>query len=432
MQTKAAKRPARRFILMKKQTILPRKRIIATALVLAALLIFSASITAYAINSRAVLISDDDTQITVNTTKTDLYDILRSKDITLANDDYLDDSSFATEGDCVIRIYRAKNVTLIDEGVPKYVTCAGDVARLLEQNDVAMGERDKLNYDLRDKLFDYMEVIISRAFDVMVQDYGQDYSLTLTEGNVSQALELAGVTLEGEDFAEPAGDVSLTPGLTIRVSRVSYREREKTASIDFETESRKDGKLNLGMVKIEQKGEKGEKRSRYLDKYINGERVDSTVLEETVLKEPVKEIKIVGTKVARLQPGLTPISKLKPPSSVNIVNGVPTNYKSVVVGTAKAYHGGRSTATGLKPQPGYIAVDPKQFPYGTKLWVVSNDGKYIYGYAVAADTGGFVKTKGCTIDLYMPNESMCYQWGHRGVTIYVLDEPRMKVPYKGG
>jgi len=115
-----------------------------------------------------------------------------------------------------------------------------------------------------------------------------------------------------------------------------------------------------------------------------------------------------------------------------IVDGVPTHYLASYTGVAKAYHGDPGVASGLgKPIPGYVAVDPKQFPYGTKLWIVSNDGRYVYGYAIAADTGGFVAMNACMIDLYMPSEAMCEQWGARGVTVYVLDEPRMKTPYGG-
>ena len=90
------------------------------------------------------------------------------------------------------------------------------------------------------------------------------------------------------------------------------------------------------------------------------------------------------------------------------------------ISRTKAYYGDKGTASGRKPMPGHIAVDPKQFPYGTELYIVSLDGKYIYGYCIAADTGGFVKTNGCTVDLFMNTIEECYSWGHRGVRIYVL------------
>ena len=410
---------------MKKQSVLPRKRMIVTAVALAVLLIFSVSITAYAMNSRTVLIIDDGEQITVTTTRSHYDDILRSRDIILDIDDFVDLSSFSEDSDGVIRIHRAKRVTLVEDGVAKMLVGAGSVQRLLDQNGIELGERDKVSYHPRDLLADGMEIVISRAFDIMVKDFGTDYSLTLTEGVVAQALELAGLTLEGEDFVEPAADEALEPGLTIHVKRVEYRERSRNSSIDFEVESRRSDRMDLGMSRVEQRGEKGEKRVVYSDRYINGERVDSIVLEEEILREPVKEIRIVGTRVQRLTPGLTPISTLTPPAGLEIVDGRPVHYREAVVGTAKAYHMGTHTASGVRVQPGYIAVDPRQFPYGTQLWVVSNDGRYIYGYAIAADTGAFVERQTCTIDLYMPNLDMCWAWGHRGVTIYVLDLPRI-------
>jgi len=411
----------------KKRSKPHRKQITVAALALAAVLAFSASITVYAVNSRTVLILDDDTQTTLTTTKSDVDDILHTARIALDNDDYLDLTNFTAEGDCVIRIYRVKRLWLVDEDGPRQVTGAGWVGRFLEEQGVTLGERDKLSHDPSDRLVDGMEVVVSRAFDVAVRDYGKEYSLTLTQGTVAQALELCGLTLEGEDFVTPEPAAELAPGMTIHVSRVEWRERRVTLAIDYEKQVKRSDKMDLGMEKVEQKGEKGEKESVFSDKYINGGRVDSVLLQETVLKQPVKEIKTVGTRVQKLAAGTAPISLLTPPEGLVIVDGRPTHYLSSVTGVAKAYTGDAYTASGLKPMPGHIAVDPNQFPYGTKLWVVSNDGKYVYGYAIAADTGGFVKTNGCMVDLYMPNEAMCYQWGARGVTVYVLDEPRLQI-----
>lgn len=98
----------------------------------------------------------------------------------------------------------------------------------------------------------------------------------------------------------------------------------------------------------------------------------------------------------------------------------PKNYKRIVDGTATAYYGGTGTASGRKPMPGHIAVNPKQFPYGTELYIVSLDGKFVYGYCIAADTGGFAKRNSCTVDLYMNTYEECCAWGYRGVRIYVL------------
>ena len=116
-----------------------------------------------------------------------------------------------------------------------------------------------------------------------------------------------------------------------------------------------------------------------------------------------------------------PISELTPPDTLKLdKNGIPTEYKSAYKAKATAYHGGYLTASGKTPMPGRIAVDPKQFPYGTELYIVSSDGAYVYGYCVAEDTGGFVHMGHTNVDVYMDNTEMCWDWGNKDIIIYVL------------
>ena len=100
-------------------------------------------------------------------------------------------------------------------------------------------------------------------------------------------------------------------------------------------------------------------------------------------------------------------------------NGVPLNYSNVITGSATAYSGDGTTSTGVTPRPGYVAVDPSEIPYGTKLYIVSTDG-IVYGYAIAADTGGFIYNSSTVVDLYYNTESECINFGRRNVKIYVL------------
>ena len=154
----------------------------------------------------------------------------------------------------------------------------------------------------------------------------------------------------------------------------------------------------------------------------------SAVESETVTKKPVTKITTVGTLTkssglgnSKIEKNGKPISELTMPSKYTIgADNVPTSYKYKITGRAAAYcQPGGKTATGKAVMPGRVAVNPKQIPYGTEMWIVSNDG-VVYGYAVAEDTGGFAKKGYYTVDLYMNSVSQCRQWGDRGVTIYVL------------
>ncbi len=102
-------------------------------------------------------------------------------------------------------------------------------------------------------------------------------------------------------------------------------------------------------------------------------------------------------------------------------NGVPLHYAYMISGRATAYCTGYITSTGTKPMQGTVAVDPRMIPYGTRLYITSADGKYIYGCGVAEDTGGFIYTaKIPQVDLYMYSEDDAINWGWRAANIYVL------------
>ena len=75
------------------------------------------------------------------------------------------------------------------------------------------------------------------------------------------------------------------------------------------------------------------------------------------------------------------------------------------------------TYSGTRTHVGVVAVDKKVIPLGTKLYIVSDDGYCVYGFAIAEDTG----VRGNKIDLYMDSIAECIQFGVRQCTVYILD-----------
>ena len=49
----------------------------------------------------------------------------------------------------------------------------------------------------------------------------------------------------------------------------------------------------------------------------------------------------------------------------------------------------------------------------------TNDGKFVYGYCTAEDTGGAIT--GNIVDLYYDTMDECYAFGRRNVNIYILN-----------
>lgn len=81
---------------------------------------------------------------------------------------------------------------------------------------------------------------------------------------------------------------------------------------------------------------------------------------------------------------------------------------------------GNITSTGTRVRVGTVAVDPKVIPYGTKMFIVTNDGQYIYGFGVAEDCGGAIKND--LIDLYFNTVNECRRFGRRSCTVYILED----------
>ena len=371
----------------------------------------------------------DGSEITrVSTFKSNPQAIVDQAGIVTTNDDVLNLDGFTVGQDSVIVLYRAADITFTDlQGNVTNEKFAGTVADFLSAKGVVLSEDILVNLPEKTVLQNSMNVKLQTAYNVSLTADGATTELKTGDGTVSDAVAKAGVTLGENDEVSPSLETELYDGIQITVYRVEYVERTAQEAIKYTTQTVKSDELYLGNSRVTQKGVNGSKTVVYSDKIVDGQLASSSVVSETVTKEAVPQIKKVGTKekpavtVAALKNGGTPISELTPPSSLILENGVPTSYKRVVTGKAAAYSAsaGAKTASGRTVKPGYIAVDPNQFPYGTELYIVSTDG-IVYGYCIAADTGGFVKKGKFTVDLFMNTTAQCRQWGARDVIIYVL------------
>ena len=172
-----------------------------------------------------------------------------------------------------------------------------------------------------------------------------------------------------------------------------------------------------------QEGSDGEYREVYEVVYQDGEETARQLIEVTET-EAVPTIIEKGT-VSNFANNGDSVSSIVTNSdgsgSITLENGEVLTFSEArnMKGTAYTTGGkvGTITASGTTVHVGVVAVDKSVLPLGSKVYVVSNDGEYVYGFAVAEDTG----VKGNTIDLYMDTYNECIQFGVRSCTVYVLD-----------
>ncbi|MBQ9965907.1 MAG: DUF348 domain-containing protein [Clostridia bacterium] len=271
---------------------------------------------------------------------------------------------------------------------------------------------------------DTTTINIEYTFPVFITNSGSAKKVSVPECTVAEALAAAGFSVDEHDIVEPSLDTVLTETAYIDYINVDYVSTDLTKEVPFKTNTVYSRNYNQGTTKTLTKGENGSERVTYTSKVVNGEVISSKVTNVVTLSNVVDEVKVVGTKKkgVKTSEDVNDISTLKAPFTIELdENGAPVKYKSMRKARATAYtYTGNRCSTGVAPQPGYIAVNPKVIPYGTKMYIKTSDGSYIYGYAVAADTGGFINNYPTGVDLFMTSESACRRFGVRTVEIYIL------------
>ena len=277
-------------------------------------------------------------------------------------------------------------------------------------------------------------VKIEYTFPVYITVGNTTKQVFVCRGTVGDALKTAGYKVDGDDFVYPSADTAVTDTVYIDYANVKYVSGSYTEPIPYYIETVYSAGHATGTQTV-QTGKEGLQEVSFTEKIVNGQKVETAITGTTVLSAAVNTKKIVGTSTAAsttVEPAkkstttsssVNCISTIVPPAAIALdASGNPVNFKSKMTVRATAYtYTGKNCATGMPPQPGCIAVNPKVIPYGTKLYIKTADGSVIYGYAVAADTGGFVSKHPTGIDLFMSTKSACLSFGVRNVDIYILE-----------
>lgn len=333
------------------------------------------------------------------------------------------------EGEKVIIVAEPHNVVIYDEGKQvASVNVAGTVKSALDKAGIKIKDGDKLNFDQAVGITSDMTVEITRSFPVKIKVDGKVKTVNITGGTVESVLRQAGINLGQFDEVSKKMTGELKKETALTVKRIEYKTETKTVKTAFRTKVEYDNSMYEDQKKVKKKGVKGKSLNEYKYTIVDGKITETEVLSSKVVKEPVTQVLIRGTKVrstgftgATVKSGRV-ISELKPPFEIPLnKNGRPVNYKKVITGKATAYCTGTICSTGAPAMPGRVAVDPREIPYGTKMYIVSSDGKWNYGYCIASDTGGFIYNSSTVVDLYIRGYNNCRNFGRRNVDIYILE-----------
>lgn len=322
-----------------------------------------------------------------------------------------------------------EEVTVIinDDGIiTELRTRKASVREILLQAKVEIGEHDYIDKNLNDVLTaEENNINIKRAVPVKVAMAEDTLAFHTTEDTVRHALAEQNIKLNKWDILKSdstQNEISryetITENMQIRLIRGSEEIIQENTVLPYEIVTKESGDLAYGQTRVTQKGVPGNKVTTYNAVYQDGKLIEKELIEEKVEKEPVNEIREVGTMM-----------------SFTTARGAKVGYKKELMLKASAYTAasvrGKKpgdanygiTATGMRAKVGVVAVDRSVIPLGTKLYVESLDSTKDYGYCIAVDTGVYGKK----IDLYFNTVSECFQFGRRNVRVYVLKDQSVDV-----
>lgn len=311
----------------------------------------------------------------------------------------------------------AKNTYVITDGdrVFTYTTSATDPWKILGEAGLELDEND--TYTTHPGAGG-QEITVRRSQTIYINYYGEEMTATSHGETVEALLKRLNLSLgENDTVSWPLGDETFD-GMNLRVENVIHQEQTYTHTIAHTTSYYDDPTLPEGMEVTIVEGSDGELLCTAAVTYVNSREVSRTVLSETLIRNPVEEVIAVGSGLAA-----APASDADMPiiteDQIILPNGEVLTYVGAISGRATAYYNQGTTATGTTAQEGVVAVDPSCIPFGTRMFIVTNDGAYVYGIATAEDAGDG-NIVGNRVDLWFPTKTECIQFGYRECTIYFL------------
>lgn len=356
----------------------------------------------------------------------------------------------------------AQTTYVITDGdrVLVHTTYATDPAAVLTEAGLELGEEDTFTTQSDGNV---SEITVNRIQMVRVNHDGQALEVATYGSTVSGILEQLGISTEGDLRISQSLDSATYDGMVIDVVALTYETVEYVRSEPYQTIYCTDSTLAPGEEQVLTPGQEGSVHCTARITRENGTEVSRTVTQERVLYAPVNAVVArgidrsskeqegagrayapaveasepdrsaatsqaegSGEAVLETEPdpaSTTPATEPAPSGNTfTTASGEVLTYSQKLSVEATAYscegYAG-TTATGTTARYGAIAVDPSVIPYGTRMYIVSDDGSYIYGYATAEDCGGAIQ--GYMIDLYFDTLAECYAFGRRTCTVYILD-----------
>jgi resuscitation-promoting factor RpfB len=141
-----------------------------------------------------------------------------------------------------------------------------------------------------------LAIIIGTQKTVIIVDEGKKRTITTTGQTLADALATAKISVDRDDKLSASPTTQLVDGSKYIFIRVDITSKTKKRKVDFSTDRKKTSTLRKGVTKIDTPGIAGVRAVTYRLVRHNGEIVKRTKIKSKLIKKPVTEVVLVGTK----------------------------------------------------------------------------------------------------------------------------------------
>ena len=264
-----------------------------------------------------------------------------------------------------------------------------------------------------------VSITVIRGMDITLDLCGNAQQVVSYGETVQQLLDRNGITLKDSSTVSVALDEPVADGMIIAITDTVISTDTYTLSVPFEVIYQDTNLLKEGQEVVLTAGKDGQMLCTAEVTYVNGTAVERNVLTAKTVSEPVNKVIARGTGNGKNSGSKKPIIG---DGVIITPEGDVLTYTHVDTYVATSYNrtevGGQITSTGTETRVGVVAVDPRFIPYGTRMFIVTKDGKYIYGLGTAEDCGGDIKNK--RLDLFYETDAESRAFGVRDCWVYFL------------
>ncbi|MEK7096296.1 MAG: G5 domain-containing protein [Patescibacteria group bacterium] len=201
-----------------------------------------------------------------------------------------------------VNIYRARPVTVVDNGNKIVTLTAQKSPRVVAQNaGLSLQAEDRASFDLGAVTENVIgeKVVVARATPVALNLYGAHLTAYTQAKTVKELLAEKQIELSDGESVQPEQNTPITPNLLVFVLNKDARIVTQEVPIPTPEQVINDPSLSFGTTVVRQTGAPGKKLLTYiLQTDPSGKEISRQILHEVILQDPVPQITARGSTVA--------------------------------------------------------------------------------------------------------------------------------------